>query len=295
MTKSRLKTAKIPRFVLYGDALADVELDFLHVETIPRRSSVNDWTIRPHAHPDHHQILIVTKGGGTVQLEDRQHELRPLSLVTVPSLSVHGYRFDPGTDGFSVTVATPFFDVCVEGSDVLRRPFEGPGRCTHVGEDHNRLVEPFRQLDWEFVWAAPGRRTAIKALLQMILVMAARVEPFGEGEDETPGGGRRDAEIVVRYRELVEGTFRRHGSLEELARALGVTPSRLNAACRACVGKSAMGIVHDRIVIEAKRHLLYTGMTVNEIALMLGFEDPAYFNRFFSRRTGVSPGAYRNR
>ena len=49
----------------------------------------------------------------------------------------------------------------------------------------------------------------------------------------------------------------------------------------------------DVVVIEAKRNLLYTGMTVAEIAWSVGFADPAYFNRFFSRRTGGSPGAFR--
>ncbi len=284
----------IPRFVLYGEPLQDVELDFLHVESIPRRSSVNDWTIRPHAHPGQHQILIFTKGTGTVRLEERQYALQPVSVVTVPSPTVHDYRFEPGSDGFVVTVATSFFDACLEGDERLASLFSGHGRCLYSTDaGYEALAEPFRQLDREFVWPAPGRRLAIKAYLQLILVTAARLDQHREDSEE--GSRRRDLEILVRYRELVERSFRQHRTLDELSSSLGITTSRLNAACRACIGKSAMTIVHDRIMIEAKRHLLYTGMTVSEIALSLGFQDPAYFNRFFTRRAGAPPGAYRAR
>ncbi|MFO7288350.1 MAG: helix-turn-helix domain-containing protein, partial [Gammaproteobacteria bacterium] len=54
-------------------------------------------------------------------------------------------------------------------------------------------------------------------------------------------------------------------------------------------------LVHHRVLLEAKRQLLYTTKPVSEIAYGLGFDDPAYFTRFFSRRTGMSPRAYRAR
>jgi len=267
-------------------------LDFIHVESIHRRSSANDWTIRPHAHPDQHQILVLTKGAGTVRLEEREHTLRPGTIVTVPSPTVHAFRFEPGSDGFVVTVAMSFCDDCLEGNERLASLFSGHGRCFDSADaDHEALAEPFRQLDREFVWPAAGRRLAIKAYLQLILVTVVRLDRQSEEIGERTR--HRDADIVVRYRELVERSFRHHGSLDEFASNLGVTTSRLNIACRACIGKSAMAIMHDRIMIEAKRHLLYTGMTVSEIALLLGFQDPAYFNRFFSRRAGVPPGGYR--
>jgi len=48
-----------------------------------------------------------------------------------------------------------------------------------------------------------------------------------------------------------------------------------------------------RIVLEAKRQLRFTSGSVSEIAYALGFDDPAYFTRFFSRRAGLSPRAFR--
>ncbi|HLZ87122.1 MAG TPA: AraC family transcriptional regulator, partial [Puia sp.] len=51
--------------------------------------------------------------------------------------------------------------------------------------------------------------------------------------------------------------------------------------------------IHARLLVEAKRHLLHTELSVKEVADGLGFEDPAYFNRWFKRMTGNTPIGYR--
>ena len=52
-------------------------------------------------------------------------------------------------------------------------------------------------------------------------------------------------------------------------------------------------LVHERLIAEARVRLRDTGQTAEQIAYGLGFRDPAYFSRFFARRVGMSPGAYR--
>ena len=48
-----------------------------------------------------------------------------------------------------------------------------------------------------------------------------------------------------------------------------------------------------RLLIEAERQLRYTSMSVAQVAFHLGFDDPAYFSRFFTRRMGLTPRAFR--
>jgi len=285
-------TKPIPRYFLYGEAASEVELFFLHVEAIPTRSGPHDWTIRAHAHPDHHQVLILSKGGGTIRVDESAWTFEAPALVVVPALAVHAIEFRPGSDGFVITVSSDFLQGAIEGDEDLAAAFSGRGRCVYNGvADAPALLETFQAIAHEFVWSAPGRRIAIKAHFQRILVALARLQSDVGHDDGS--WHRRDTDIVVRYRELIERDFRQQPGLAAFARTLGVTTARLNLACRAVIGKTALTLMHDRIVIEAKRNLLYTGMTVSEIAWSVGFADPAYFNRFFSRRTGVAPGAFR--
>ena len=54
-------------------------------------------------------------------------------------------------------------------------------------------------------------------------------------------------------------------------------------------------LLHQRLAREATRRLVHVAMPVSQLAFELGFDDPAYFCRFFKRQTGLSPRAYRER
>ena len=76
---------------------------------------------------------------------------------------------------------------------------------------------------------------------------------------------------------------------------LGVSERQLRSACLKVAGMPPTQLVRKRVLLEAKRALLYSNMTVSEAAYYLGFSDPAYFSRFFARATGTSPRAFRSR
>ena len=67
----------------------------------------------------------------------------------------------------------------------------------------------------------------------------------------------------------------------ELAERIGITPTQLNRVCRQVLGHSALDVLHARLALEAQRDLAYTTMSVKQIGLDLGFDDAAYFTRFF--------------
>ena len=71
--------------------------------------------------------------------------------------------------------------------------------------------------------------------------------------------------------------------------------SHLNGTCRELAGQPALQIVHERQLLEAKRLLTYTSMTIYEMSDVLGFSDPTNFTRLFRRRVGISPKAFRDR
>ncbi len=60
------------------------------------------------------------------------------------------------------------------------------------------------------------------------------------------------------------------------------------------VNKNALQLIHERVLLEAKRNLIYTVQSVSQISYGLGFNDPAYFSRFFKRLTGQPPKAFRH-
>ena len=85
-----------------------------------------------------------------------------------------------------------------------------------------------------------------------------------------------------------------HWTVEDYARALDVKRDRLSVAVRRATGLSPQGYLHREIMRDACELLASTGLPVSQIGFRLGFADPAYFNRFFTRQSGQSPGKYRH-
>jgi AraC family transcriptional activator of pobA len=78
-----------------------------------------------------------------------------------------------------------------------------------------------------------------------------------------------------------------------LVEPLGITTTQLNRLCRRHLRCSALDVLHQRLLLEAKRELRYTALQVRQISDGLGFSDPAYFTRFFRRLAGRSPQEWR--
>jgi AraC family transcriptional activator of pobA len=112
----------------------------------------------------------------------------------------------------------------------------------------------------------------------------------------TPGQNQRSNRhqaLFSRFLLLVEENFLHHLPLDRYASRLGLSVPRLNRLVRAERGVSALELLHERLTREACRRLIYIAAPAARLGVELGFEDPAYFSRFFKRRTGMSPQSYR--
>ncbi|MGI4862854.1 MAG: helix-turn-helix domain-containing protein, partial [Janthinobacterium lividum] len=99
--------------------------------------------------------------------------------------------------------------------------------------------------------------------------------------------------LLARFTNLLDTHYASLHQVSDYAARLRLRPGVLNEQLRQQSGKTAGTLLHERLVLEARRLLFHTGLSVAEIAFALGFEDPSYFSRFFRRLTGQAPAAYR--
>ena len=282
-------SASIPVFKLYGEQQDWLSPDLLHCETISLRSRVHDWEIRPHRHADLCQLLYVHKGQARVEVEGHYHELTESSIQVIPPLCVHGFQFSPNVEGFVLTLAAPLvmqLQTQLGGSlNALQRVASYP-----AGKDRHYLNSLFSALHSEYVSARPARDMLLQSLISVLLVWVTRQVIQRREAQQVPLRGR---DYLNLFNQQVEVLFQQQPSVEQLAHQVGISVAHLNSICRELAGQSALQIIHQRLLLEAKPHLIYTPMTISEVADRLGFADPAYFARFFRRLTGTSPSAYR--
>jgi AraC family transcriptional regulator, transcriptional activator of pobA len=98
---------------------------------------------------------------------------------------------------------------------------------------------------------------------------------------------------TLRYFQLFRKSLQESKSIHEYAKELNITAVHLNRVCQAIVQKSALQIVHEHLINEAKKYLLNTNYSISEVSYFLNFKDPAYFTRLFKKMTGVTPSEFR--
>lgn len=290
MTASR----SISHYALYGELLSAHDPEFVHIEDISARSLLYEWRIRPHVHNRMFQLVILRTGKVRVWLDETVTEMQAPCAVVVPGGVVHGFEFEPETAGQVVTVADALVVAMHDRS--IRKQFKSL-QMTPTVVDFSRDPEQFARLEAtlthmekEFQWPQPGRAAMLEWLFRVLLLIIRRQVDLQEVQAEMRGSR---LETFTRFRQLVEDHYQEHWSIAAYARELALTQQTLNRVCRAFAGKGALEIVQERMLLAARRHLIYTDASVEAIAYGLGFQDPAYFSRFFKRLAGMAPGQFR--
>ncbi|QXI10759.1 helix-turn-helix domain-containing protein [Pseudomonas zeae] len=280
----------IPVFKLYGESLDWPTPDLLHCETISSRSREHEWEIKPHRHADLCQLLFVFKGQAELEIEGQRTQLHTPAIQVLPPLSVHGFRFSEDVEGFIVTLATPLINhLQAQLGDSVHALASAENYP--AGTDGDYLNSLFSALQAEYNGHQPAREMLMHSLVSVIMVWVSRQAIVRHKASQRP---QRQREYLNGFIQLVEETYRQHVKVEDLAHRLGISVSHLNGTCRELAGQPALQIMHERQLLEAKRLLTYTSMTIYEMSELLGFSDPTNFTRLFRRRVGISPKAFRD-
>lgn len=279
----RVPTDRIENFSLFGEA--GEMPDTVHCETIETRSPLHDWEFKPHRHQRLHQILLMDTGGGAAKLDSLTGKLRAGSLMNVPSGCVHSFVFARNTMGWVVTLATELLDEVLQMEDglfsVLSRPVIVQGDVTH----RELIIRIFG----EHAQRSFGRAHILRSQSALLLGHVARTIRKLDNSDMP----QCNDPLQARFEKLVDQNFQKQWSVADYARHLSVTPTHLSRVLRKSTGLPASRLIEARVLREARRHLFFTNLGVSQIAYLLGYEDPAYFSRVFSRATGLSPKAFR--
>jgi len=277
----------IPSYALYGEMEPGRLPDVLHCESISARSVLHDWRFSPHRHHGLYQFFLISGGGGTATVDGAEFRLEPPAALLVPPLSVHGFAFDVGTEGWVVTVPAVILErVLLYAEQVLARL----GRAALLpGDPQVQLL--FGEIAAEFEGTGEGRAQSLRSLTGLMSVWFARA--LTRAKDGPPDHADARRALLRRFQALVEAEYSVRRPLSHYAGELGVTVPHLSRVCREVTGRPASVLVQERVVLEAKRRLAYTSMSVSEVAYSLGFADPAHFTKFFANGTGETPSAFR--
>ncbi|HAT29624.1 MAG TPA: AraC family transcriptional regulator [Janthinobacterium sp.] len=277
-------------FKLYGELEQWIAPDLVHCESIATRSSLHNWHIMPHLHHGLFQILYLEHGRARITLDDTRRDMAGGQVLLVPQRFIHGFQFEHGAQGHVITIAYPLLSRIAHHLGEELAGLGAPSQHTLGDDADSRLTHSmFTALAIEYRQRAAQRHGRIEALLTAILIWASRqtlqLQP-------TQLAGRSNQHFA-QFELLIEEKYTGHHPVGYYAGRIGITSAHLNTIARGLSGKSALQLIHERVLLEAKRNLAYTSMTVSVVSYALGFGDPAYFTRFFKRHIGLAPKDFR--
>jgi AraC family transcriptional regulator, 4-hydroxyphenylacetate 3-monooxygenase operon regulatory protein len=270
----------------------------IHIDSLHNLSSFFGLNMPAHRHDRFYQVHWLNTGKIQVTLGDKSYQgTAPLFYFTPPAIP-HAFEVDEEANGLVLTVHQHIVRRLISGNDDVA----GEKRLAHpmfceigtLGNEHQheakRLPQLMQMLADEFYDQRPGRRHMLPSLVNLVMVTVFRLSNL---PDQQLPVKRSDLEIFQNFNQLIEQHYHSHQSLDSYANTLNITGNRLGDICRRVCGSSPKSLVFERQIQEAKWQLLYTAKPISVISAELGFKDPAYFCRFFTRNSRLSPREFR--
>ncbi len=283
----RAQKPDIPNYALYGEVGPAHFPDTLHCESIASRSRQLDWKIAPHRHHQLHQFFLLESGGGSIAMDGQTYELTPPVAITIPLLTVHGFQFQRETQGWVITVPQQVLDEVLKSTPDLGEELSTPAVVLATPE----ITASIMRIDREHSHPRKSRRGYLTHLVGILAIDFARA--LEQNRFELQKKGSTEKTHLQTFLALLEERFVECHNAGGYAAAIGITTQHLNRLCRQVTGRTTSDLIQERLMLEARRSLAYTRMTVSEVAYSLGFADPAHFSRLFRKNMGLSPNAFR--
>jgi AraC-like DNA-binding protein len=268
--------------------------------TIRKISDFNEEEIEhnlmPHLH-DFYSIFWIESGEAIHATEFVEYSLKADTILFVPPGLKHRMYIDQSVSGtyllfnedfirFNRTNHVPLKDYRLFNNTDFK------SLITVVPEKREKLRNITELIFTELKTPDDYSQDIVLNLLHLFLLESRRIfdlqsQAVKEEPDTTP-----DA-TIIRFKQLIEEKFAQEKNVSSYAEMLNINPSCLNELTKRTTGITAGELIRNRVIDETKKLLYSSSISGKEIAFQLGFDDPAYFSRFFRKYTGTTLKEFR--
>jgi AraC-like DNA-binding protein len=245
----------------------------------------------PHRHAFYH-LVVVTSGSGWHEIDFHRYPVSSYQVYCMAPGQVHSWQLGGTTQGFVLEF---------EGKSLFQQAGTDRGLILQIlqhatqqvdlsqvsSESRKRISQLLELMIEEYESQKPHFEVHLKHFLSILLLDLSRVglASAQRAQDLDP--------LLERFLSLVENHFKKEHRVSFYAQHLKTTEKALTMRVSRALGKSARTVIQERCLLESKRLLAYSNLSISQIAFELGFEDPNYFSRFFREKSKQSPGAFR--
>ena len=280
----------IPIVDFYGEITEWPVADLIHYEPLQMRSARHNWEIKPHRHNGLVQIVYLQDGAGQIQVDSKDIKITGPGILIIPEMCVHKFVWEVDSSGSVLFIAKPLL---IKLNDLFgTQGWGGSIPAFHsTASNNNEFIEStFTMIAKEYRQNNQNRELLLETLITSLSIWLSRQTASTSNVEYRRS---KSEERYSQFLQLIEENYMNYHSVAWYAEHTGISGPHLNSICQKIKQQSALNIIQDRLLTEAQRSLIYTGLSAAEISNQLGFSEPSYFNRFFKRKTNTTPKKFR--
>lgn len=253
--------------------------------------------LMPHLH-DFYSIFWIESGEATHATEFVEYSLKSDSILFVPPGLKHRMFMDQSVGGIYILFNEEFIRYNQKNHVPLKeyRLFNNPDfkSIINVIPETRAKLKNITDLIFDELHVPDSySQDIVLNLLHLFLLESRRIfdqqnQAIIEKSSETPDS------TIIQFKLLIENNYLTQKNVSSYAEMLNMNPSCLNEVAKRTTGITAGELIRNRVIDETKMLLYSSSKSGKEIAFELGFDDPAYFSRFFKKYTGTTLKEFRN-
>lgn len=249
----------------------------------------------PHKH-DFYLTVLFTQGKGTHEIDFTNYPVTKGAVFLMNPGQVHRWTLTDDADGLIIFHTKEFYDITCANRRINDFTFfssESTNPFVQLNDAQLEQTETVfkRILNQYHVTDSKLKFETLGALCNLLYLDIEGLQGYKEAVDKQ---SMLYLHKLNDLRQLIEQHYIRLKYPKDYAALMNISAKHLNRICIETVGKTTGDLIAERIVLEAKRVLAYSDKPIKQIAEQLGFDDPAYFIRFFKKQTGQTPAKFKN-
>jgi len=285
------------KFLKIKDLNQNIDNNDFYANSIPNHLISNHSRIeKPHKH-DFYAVFLFIKGNGIHEIDFQSYEVKPGAVFFLYPGQTHSWTLSDDIDGYLFFHSKEFYDLGYVTNSIKDYPFfesNHTSKCYYLDKKTTINLEYLlKEILNEYLTTNWKRKQLILSYLTQSYI---KINRFIEEESAVEFNQLRHYQFIFnQFETLLEENHTRIKLASDYAQMLNISQKHLNRVVKSITAKTTTDIVLDRVMLEAKRMLIYTDKSFAEIALILGYDDYAYFSKIFKKRVGVSPSEFLKR
>lgn len=243
-----------------------------------------DFT-REHRHT-YFEVFFFETGGGSQLIDFVDLPVKELSCYIVFPQQIHLLKRDPGAFGRLLQFGEEIIS-STQLRMLLQQHFFKNVPAVFFENDNSQFLKYISLI--ELLQEATTKQTPASREIALHYLQALLLGLLEGSNSEDNASLSGDRKVLFCFQQLLEEQFHENHQVARYVGELNTTEKKLSLITKNYLGQTPLQVIHNRLLLEAKRLLLFEETSHKEIAFQLGFDSPASFSLFIKNKTGHSP------